>query len=246
MAKGESKFDSSAEKTHKYENKPLPVQDYEFKLLSGPEIKVAQGVGKLPYINAQLELLNTAEKKGGKNRKIYHRFFLNTSPGKDGVKGTNRQDGIVAFAQAIGKKLVCNTEPAVKVDDKGNKENVVILTADSVKQWLGGMAGAMGKLKSKNEKDQRNPDQSWPKVDFFHAAAESSDEDEEEELDEEVEEADEEDEESDEEEADEDEDEDESEEDEDEDSEDEDEDEDEEEEAPKPAKKKVAGKKKKK
>ncbi len=246
MAKGEAKFDSSKEKTHKYENKPLPVQEYEFKLLTGPEIKVAQGVGKLPYINAQLELLNTAEKKGGKNRKIYHRFFLNTSPGKDGVKGTNRQDGIVAFSHAIGKKLVCNTEPAVRVDDKGEKQNVVILTADSVKQWLGGMAGATGKLKSKNEKDQRNPDQSWPKVDFFIAAAEQADESEEEEIEEEeVEESEEEGEEEAEEES-----EDEESDEEDEDSEDEDEeddeDEDEEEEAPKPSKKKVLKKKSKK
>ncbi len=244
--KGESSFDSNSQKVVKFVNTPLPIKVYEGKLMPGAAIEKAAGKGKLPYIQGKVEALNSSAKKGGKNRTITHRFFLNTTPNANGNAHVNMGDQIVAYCKATNNRLKCPVIPMTKIDDKGNQSNVQVLDPDKLLQFLEGTAGTVFSFKSKNEPDQKDKTVLWPKVDHFIEAEEESEEEDEdnedgEEEDDDEDDADEDDSDEDESEDDEDEgddDEDEAEED----DEDEDEDTDEDEEEPAPKKGKKAGK----
>jgi len=235
MAKGEMSFDASKRQVKKFVNTPLTPGEYDFKFRSGKAaITVADGVGKVPYINGcQFELMDSASTEGGKNRLIYKSFFLRVSPDADGVAAVDRGDGLVAFSKAIGVNLKLGEGSIVKKaakDKKGKDVTVLMLDPKKVVAWLKEQDGSKGSLRAKNRKDQNDPDVKWPDVDYFIEAEGMADEDEEledeteesEESEDEIDEEDEEDEESD---------------------EDEDEDEDE---APKKGKKAAPGKKGKK
>lgn len=207
--KGETLYDSSTRKVSKFINTPLPPKQYEGKVLPGSEIAKAAGKGKLPYVRAKIEVLNSAAKKGGKNRILYHNFFLNTSPDADGKASVDRQDGITAYSHAIGAKLKCPVIPAKKLPkDGGDLVNVKILDHDIAVKFLEKAAGRVFKMRTKNEPslEATVPPTLWPKVDAFIDAEEESEDGEEEDEDEEGsdedEEDDDEDEESDEEESD--------------------------------------------
>lgn len=187
-ATGERTFNSSEQQVTRYENKPLPVADYRAKIRTDKaEIAVAQGPGKLPYINGVVfELMNTAQSEGGKNRTIRQRFFLNTSPDKDGKASVNRGAGVVALAKATGRQfkgvtLISRT----KIDDAGNEKQVEILNPNQMLAWIKTLDGVVVKLKSKNGKPT-DDGVKWPEVDFFHEReVEEEDEDEEQDEDEE-------------------------------------------------------------
>ncbi len=175
MAKGETTFDASKQQVKKYESTPLPIKEYEGKLLPGLQLKKAAGAGKLPYVFGMIECLNSAVSEGGKNRKISKMFFLNTSPDKDGVAGVNRQDGIVAYSKAVGANLKCGTVSAQKaIGDTGEMVGVRILDPNQALRYLEGTAGQLFSFKSKLQPDQNGV--KWGAIDFF-IEADGGDED---------------------------------------------------------------------
>lgn len=236
MAKGEKNFSSEGKKVVKFENTPPPIADYDFKFrASKVAVAKAEGPNKVPYINGStFELLNTANKEGGKNRTLRARFFLRTDPNEvGGPSAVLRGDGLVAFSKSVGVKFDLPVIPAKREDKDHNVVDCEILSPQRVAEWLKGLDGAVGKLHSKVEPDNRNPNVKWGAVDYFIEAEVEADEEEDDEDEDTTEDSDEdESDESDEDESDED-------------SDDEDEDEDEDE---KPKKSKVIplGKKKKK
>ena len=259
MAKGESSFDASKRKVKRFDNKPPTPGEYDFKVrTSKAAITVADGVGKLPYINGvQFELLDSAENEGGKNRVLYKSFFLKVSPDADGVAAVDRGDGLVAFSKSIGVNLKLGEGAVIKkpAKDKNGKEyTALLLDPKKVAAWLKEQDGSKGSLRSKVRKDKDDPEKQYGDVAYFIESEGADEEDEEtEEESEETEETEEdEDTDSDDEETEEDEDEDEEVEDEEESDDEEEEDDDEEEEEPapkkkaKPAAKKGKGKKGKK
>lgn len=186
--KGEASFDSQSRKVKRFESTPLTPAEYEGKLLPGVEIKKAAGKGKLPYAQCKLEVLNSAGKKGGKNRKMIKRFFLNTSPDADGVAGVDRGDGIVAYFNAIGSRLKAGVVKAMK-EVKGSKTGelteVKIIDPDHAKKALEGTAGTVFKMRTKNDPSNKPGDNTlWPAVDFFIEAGEESEEEDEDETEE--------------------------------------------------------------
>lgn len=229
--KGEGTFDSKKQKVHVFENKPLPVAEYGGKLVTGWEVAKSDGQGKLPYVRGKVEGLKTAAKKGGKNRMIFHNFFLNTTPNENGRAQVNAQDGIVALCNAMGKSFKCPVISAKKMNAETEKlETVKILDPAKVVKLLEGMVGPTFKFRSKNEKGFKPGDETlWPKVDRFIAKAGEDESEEEDEEDEDEEEGDDEDEDESEDDESEDEDEDDDSDDEDDDDEEEDSDEDEDE-----------------
>lgn len=151
MAKGQKTFSSSGRKVVKLEFKPLPPGEYELKLNAKTlEIKTAAGPGKLPYINASVEALGTGG-DSGKNRRVYHRFFLDTTPSKkDGVSMVERGAGLVAFARAGGVEL--DGIPVVaktKINDDGSSEEHEILDPKAVLEFLKGLDGSVISAKVK-------------------------------------------------------------------------------------------------
>lgn len=199
--KGESSFDSKSRKVRKFDNTPLPVKVYEGKVLPGATIEKAAGKGKLPYISCKVEALNSASVKGGKNRKLTHRFFLNMTPNEKGNSHIDSPDQLVAYTKAIDATFKAKGVPAVKIDDKGPKagvkQNVVIVDPDACLKFIEGTAGTVFKFKSMNEPSNKPGDDTlWPKVGNFIEAdpedSEEEDEDDEDEGDDEEEEDDEE------------------------------------------------------
>jgi len=191
MAKGEKNFSSEGQKIVRYESTPPPVGDYSFKVrASKVTVAKADGPNKVPYINGMvLELLNTANKEGGKNRTLYHSLFLRTDPDADGYAAVNRGDGLVAFSKSIGMKFNLPVIPAKRQDKEGNVLDCVILSPQRVAEWLKGLDGAVGKLRSKVQADYKDATKKYGKVDYFIEAEAEEDEDEDE--DDELEEVDE-------------------------------------------------------
>lgn len=182
--KGESSFDSKSRKVRKFDNTPLPVKVYEGKVLPGATIEKAAGKGKLPYISCKVEALNSASTKGGKNRKLTHRFFLNMTPNEKGNSHIDSPDQLVAYTKAIDATFKAKGVPAVKIDDKGPKigvkQNVTIVDPDACLKFIEGTAGTVFKFKSMNEPSNKPGDDTlWPKVgNFIEADPEDSEEDE--------------------------------------------------------------------
>lgn len=220
MAKGEMFLSGKMEKK-KYDNKPIPAADYDLKLVgSKAEIRRAQPKKENPtpqaYVTVPFQALGTAA-DGGKDRFVFHRFFLSMAKRKDGSIGPQMADQLVGLAEALGVEL-----KAGFVQDNG----VQCVSAKDVLNWLKSMDGEVVRGHVRIQRATDDYPASNVIAEFFEkegGSDTSSDEEEAEEEDEETDET-EEDEEGDEDEADEDEDADESDED---DEEDDDEDEDE-------------------
>lgn len=196
MAKGEKQFDSSKVQVKKFDNTPLPVQNWKGKLIGPTEVKKAN-TSKLPAVLSKIEVLKSASRKGGKNRTIPVRFHLTLTPGADGVAMIERGDGIAAFGKATGKTLKCGVIGATKVSDDGTETKVKVLDPNVVLKFVKNAEGKVFDFKSKNEAGTdasgKKDGSSWPKVDFFIEEGEGGGGEEEEDLDgEEEEEADEE------------------------------------------------------
>ena len=163
MATGETTFSTQGRQVVKFESKPLPTNvDYDFKLNDDWEIRTAEGVGKLPYLNGSLEMLNTASKEGGKNRKTFHKFFLDLSPGSDGVSMVDRGHGLVAFCRSTGDDL----NVGVVTKPKGEEQKMVqCLAPKATLAWLKAHAGCTGKLRLKVETDRNGVPRNV--VDYF-------------------------------------------------------------------------------
>lgn len=154
MTTGIKTFSSEGREVKKVEFTPPPVKDWDARLmLENLKIAVAQGVGKLPYIDVHIELLNSAIREGGKNLRLFHKFFVDLTPSdKDGAAMVDRQNGLVAFSKSVNTALNCDVVTKTKKNDDGTEKECEILEPDSVKRWLKQFDGVVFKLKSKIEK----------------------------------------------------------------------------------------------
>lgn len=124
---------------------------------SSLQIKKADGQGKIPYINFSAEVLNSATTPGGKNRKVFHRLFLTTTPSpKDGAAMVDRPNQLLALSRATGIPLTLEGDDATvlmeKVDESGNSSEVEVLNPQLVLQWLRQLDGLVFTMKIKTEK----------------------------------------------------------------------------------------------
>ena len=163
MATGETVFSSSACTVHKFESKPLTPGEYELRLCADWEVRCAVGEGKLPYLTGAFEVMNTAERDGAKNRKIYHMFFLDLSPARDGVSMVDRGNGIVAFTHAVGIPLEGIKIIQRKKGEDGKQAD--LLSPNMALAWLNGQEGALLRARVKTEKGQ--DDRAQSRVDYF-------------------------------------------------------------------------------
>lgn len=186
MAKGEKNFSSDGKKVHRFEFTPPPIADYSFKLRTSKVVVAkADGPNKVPYINGMVfELLNTAAKEGEKNRTIQHRAFLRTDPNGEYPAAVLQQDGLVALSKSVGVKFDLPVIPAKRENKDHQIVDCEILSPQRVAEWLKGLDGAVGKLRTKLEPDQNDPAKKWGKVDYFIEAEVEAEEEEDEDEDE--------------------------------------------------------------
>ncbi len=152
MASGVTKFSTEGRTVVKVEFSPPPQKDWEARLQTEHiKVAVANGAGKLPYVQTRIELLDSATREGGKNFLLFHNFFLDLTPSpKDGVVMVDRQNGIVAFSKAIATALSdveVITKP--KMLDTGETIQAEMLNPNQVMTWLKQFDGMVFKLHSK-------------------------------------------------------------------------------------------------
>lgn len=131
MAKGSKTFSLSNTEKKKRSFEPFPAGDYDLKLLGNTiEVKTPQvtkeRTNPIPYVNVAFEALGTGV-DGGKNKRVYHMFFLSLKPGKDGIVSPATVDGLKGFADAIGD------QPDMKIVEVGDVEAISAL---AVKKFL--------------------------------------------------------------------------------------------------------------
>jgi hypothetical protein len=126
----------------------IPPGNYTLKVGSDASIGQSDKPGSVPYINVSFEVEGTSTAEGGKNRRVFHRFFIGLKEGKDGVVNLDRENGLVAFAQALNTQL--EGIEIVSRDDEGTATEY--LNPRQLVEWLKGYAGAEVKGRVKTEK----------------------------------------------------------------------------------------------
>lgn len=189
MATGEKKWSTKGKQAKKMSFEPFPAGTYGLKLRGGTvDIKRGAKPESLPYVNAQMEALGTAQQEGGKNRVLFVRFFTSLKPSdKDGVVMPERSGQILEYAKALGEEASFNV---VNVS-AGELGSVPCLSAQEIKAWLQAHDGqtVQGKVKVRKGTKEYPNDQN--ELDYFvEAEPASEDEEDEEEPDEDEDEKD--------------------------------------------------------
>jgi len=174
MTTGVKSFTTTGREVAKPEFPLITPGKYEARLeVSGARINVASGGGKLPYISCPIEVLNSAVREGGRNRKVFHNFFLSLAPGKDGVAMVDRQNGLTAFSRATGMPLTLEDGGILtmqKANEDGTTTDVDVLNPQQVLKWLQQLDGVVFSAKVKTEKGTAGyPDKSV--IDYFIEAS---------------------------------------------------------------------------
>lgn len=181
MATGQRTFTTEGREAKKFESKPPTPGEYEMVLrMEKWKVGKADGAGKLPYLTGPIELLNTASQEGGKNRTMYHMFFLDLTPGKNGAPMVDRADQLVGFARSVGTEMeginVETTKKSVKDaagQETGELVDADVLNAQQALEWLQQFDGSVFRGKTKIEKGtQGYPDKG--KVEYFIEADEAA------------------------------------------------------------------------
>ena len=145
-ATGEKQWTSAGKTPQKFQFTPAPPKDWEAVILGANfEIAVANKPGAIPYIKGRLELLNSSETEGGKNKLLFPTFFLSLKPGKDGITSPDRASGVLGVARALGEQV--DFPISERQDEDG--QTIEMLDPRSVLQWFKDHTGMTIKLHSR-------------------------------------------------------------------------------------------------
>lgn len=171
---GERTWSTKGKQVQKFEFKPFPVGEYPLVLdCSKIEIKKKQEPGKFPYINIAFTAQGTALTEGGKDRKVFHRFFVSLKPGKDGNVMPERGNQIMGLAKGFGEELEGVRILRMK-DENGN--DVDVLDPKGIVAWLKARDGqtVMGRVKIQKGNTEYPNDKN--EVDYFMEAEQQAEE----------------------------------------------------------------------
>lgn len=108
MAKGETRYQSAGRPVTRFDNTPIPVDDYPLELQKdGLMVKKSKDKGPdaIPFVACWFRAQGTnSGKPGAKDRIVFHNFFTSMVPGTDGVIMPERGGGIVEFCRANGEE----------------------------------------------------------------------------------------------------------------------------------------------
>lgn len=167
MAVGETKFSSRGQAVKRFTNNPIPRGVYPLELLGdGMEVKVSKDnpENSIPRVGVRFAAQGTG-KDGGKDRLMFHDFFLSLKPGKDGVAMPFRGGGLVEFARAQGDELenIDLLEKTIEVD--GAPLKVKYLDPAQVMEYLESKVGVVteGKVTIEADRDEsKGPNGKFP------------------------------------------------------------------------------------
>lgn len=157
MTTGEKTFSTTGREVKTVTFKPITPGTYPLILGSDATVAKADRPDAIPYVNASFEVEGSADTEGGKNKRVFPRFFLGMEPGKDGVLNMDRENGLTALAQALGTQLEGVEIISREVQDiEGNPKTIEYLNPQQVVAWLKGFAGSTVKGRIKTEKGTGN------------------------------------------------------------------------------------------
>lgn len=153
MTTGEKTFSTTGREVKTVTFKPIPAGNYDLTLNADATIAKADKPDAIPYINVSFTAGGTAESEGGKDKRVFHRFFIGLAPGKDGVINMDRENGLTALAQALNTQIE-GMEVITREAENSNGEAVTLeyLNPKQVVEWLKGFNGAVVKGRIKVEK----------------------------------------------------------------------------------------------
>lgn len=137
MAKGEARYNSEGKQVQRFDNTPIPRDDYQLNLIEeglGVKKSDEKGPNAIPYINVRFRALGTAAKEGQKDRLVFHKFFLSMKPGTDGIIMPERGGGIVEFCRANGEEA----DFAIRTLEKSDGSTEDYMDPEEVKAYLDG------------------------------------------------------------------------------------------------------------
>ncbi len=156
-ATGVRTFNGAGMAVTKFNNDPIEPGYYDACIKASRfEERKADGVGKLPYLNGPLEVMDTGV-DGGKNRWLYIKLWtcVEAKPGKDSA-AVQGPDQILALAAAMGEalpNLPVDSGVLQALDEKATKTRKTdILNPKAVLQWLKNHDGQVFKIKIKTER----------------------------------------------------------------------------------------------
>lgn len=126
----------------------IPPGTYTLRVGADASVAKADRPGAIPYVNVSFEVLGTASTEGAKNRRVFHRLFLMFKPGKDGVVNMDRENGLLAMAQALGTQL--EGVEIIERDFEGEKQEY--LNPSQVVEWVKTFSGTELSARIKIEK----------------------------------------------------------------------------------------------
>lgn len=167
MTTGVKKWSSSEGEVKKTSFEPIPAGLYKLKVKRSWEVRKSESEksSQLRYANGYFEVLGTA-KDGGKNRRQYHGFYVDLSPGADGVVMPDRSGQLKEFARAVGEPISPPIVEQLKNNPKDqSKTKVSTLSPKAIVEYMNNLDGKVIEAQIKVTKNlQGNPDNS---IDFF-------------------------------------------------------------------------------
>lgn len=160
---GERTFSFEGRNVVKLVTRLIPPGTHTLELGSDASIAKSKEPAKEPYVNVSFGVQGTATSEGGKNQRIFHRLFLMLRPGKDGVMNMERENGLLALAQALGTlPPECTIVEREEADADGNMVKLEYLNPQQVVEWLKSFAGTpvQGRVKTERGTTQYPDDKS--------------------------------------------------------------------------------------
>ena len=168
-ARGEKVFNPAERKVTRFTFEPVENKDWEATLVS-KKVSIAKGQDPqkpVPYIKGiQFKLTGSAKEEGQKDRSIFHKFFLGSSPkNAGGTANIDKGGGFVEFCKAVGRspqgmRFEDYTSPDGSVTQEG-------LNATDVKKFLEELDGTVLNLRTKTEPNFFDKTKQESVVDYF-------------------------------------------------------------------------------
>jgi hypothetical protein len=149
MTTGVKTYSSAGESTQKFDNSPPEPKWYDATLRSA-SVAIQTTKDKRPYIGGvQFELEGTSKVEGGRNKRVYHTFWLDMQAAKaDGFPSIRKTDGLVPCARAFGEELTVGFQDVSFLDEEGNEKSAPMLDARETKAWLQARDGKKLRLRT--------------------------------------------------------------------------------------------------
>lgn len=150
---GERTFSFEGRTVAKMEPKLIPPGTYTLVVGADASVAKKDAPEAVPYIKLSFGVRGTETSEGGKMQRVFSMLNLSLTPGKDGVKNIERENGILAMAQAMGTLPPdCTIVERDVTTAEGVEVKIVYLNPVQIVEWLKSFAGTEVPARIKTEK----------------------------------------------------------------------------------------------